>query len=153
MKNNINIVLIEPEIPQNTGNIGRTCVGLNAKLHLVGQLGFSMDEKSLKRAGLDYWEKVNWQQYSDWDDFYSSREPHHDLIFLSTHGEKSLWDLSVKPPVYLVFGSESRGLPPSMYKKYKEKLVRIPVPGEIRSLNLATAVGIAAFEVARKFSC
>ncbi|MCG3205561.1 MAG: tRNA (cytidine(34)-2'-O)-methyltransferase [Elusimicrobia bacterium] len=145
----LNIVLIEPEIPQNTGNIGRTCVGLDATLHLVGQLGFSLDEKDLKRAGLDYWPKLKLKRHDRWESFLASIEPTASLTFFSTHGTQSLWEVSFQFPCYLVFGSESRGFPPSFYERYKNSLVRIPTTGPIRSLNLSTAVGIAAFEAVR----
>ena len=146
----LHIVLIEPEIPQNTGNIGRTCVGLGAPLHLVGNLGFSLDEKELLRAGLDYWSRLNWRHYPNWDSFLSTVPKEAMLIFLSTKGAKKYWDPHYRAPTYLVFGSESRGLPPSFYKTYKERLLSIPHHSDIRSLNLATAVVIAAYEAARQ---
>jgi tRNA (cytidine/uridine-2'-O-)-methyltransferase len=146
----LNVVLVEPEIPQNAGNIGRTCLGLGARLHLVGKLGFSLDEKEVKRAGLDYWSKVDLLQHKAWEDFLETVPAGAQLAFLSSRGEKSFWDVSLKAPLYLVFGSESRGLPPSLYRRHDDALFRIPMTGEIRSLNLATAVGIAAYEAARR---
>ena len=146
----IHIVLIEPEIPQNTGNIGRTCLGLGAALHLVGKLGFSLEEKALKRAGLDYWSKLKLYRHRNWETFLSVLPDTAHLSFFSKHGTRSMWETPFAPPVYLVFGSESRGFPPSFYKTYKDRLIRIPIQDEIRSLNLSTAVGVAAFEVARQ---
>jgi len=146
----INIVLIEPEIPQNTGNIGRTCVGLGATLHLVGRLGFSLEDKTLQRAGLDYWPKLALERYADWENFLSSVPPGSDLSFFSTHGKKSLWQKKFGTRSYLVFGSESRGFPAAIYQTYESDLIRIPIGPGIRSLNLATAAGVAAFEAARQ---
>ncbi len=148
----MNIVLMEPEIPQNTGNIGRTCVGLKATLHLVGELGFSLNEKDLKRAGLDYWPKLKMERHKSWDEFLAHVPPEADLCFFSTHGTLSLWDRKFRPPLYLIFGSESRGFPPSFYRRYKDQLIKIPIQKDIRSLNLATAVGVAAYEAARQFA-
>ena len=148
----LHIVLIEPEIPQNTGNIGRTCVGLDAELHLIGPLGFSLEEKDLKRAGLDYWPKLKSHYYPKWKDFEKSIPMKANMVFFSTKGHKDFWNhgFVTSVPVFLIFGSESRGLPPSFYEKYKNKLLRIPHSNEIRSLNLATSVGIAAYEVFRQ---
>lgn len=145
----LNIVLINPEIPQNTGNVGRTCVGLGAKLHMVGKLGFSLDSKQLKRAGLDYWPKLNYELHSSWDSFLA-RTPRAQLAYFSTHGRQSIWNTTFHAPVYLIFGSESAGFPKSFYEDYSNQLIRIPVGPDIRSLNLATAVGVAAFEAARQ---
>jgi tRNA (cytidine/uridine-2'-O-)-methyltransferase len=145
----LNIVLVEPEIPQNTGNVGRTCVGLGATLHLVGRLGFSLDERALKRAGLDYWPKLNLAVHENWDSFLGSAASDH-FYFFSTKGKKPLWNVKMSAPAYLIFGKESSGFPPRFYSDYEDKLVRIPVLDTIRSLNLATAVGVAAFEAARQ---
>jgi len=141
---------VNPEIPQNTGNVGRTCVGLGAKLHLVGQLGFSLEAAALRRAGLDYWKKLSLSRAETWDDFLSQIEPNAQLTFFSTHGQHSLWGWTFEEPSYLIFGAESAGLPRSFYETYKDRLVRIPINKEIRSLNLATAVGVAAFEAVRQ---
>jgi tRNA (cytidine/uridine-2'-O-)-methyltransferase len=148
----INIVLVEPEIPQNTGNIGRTCVGLGAPLHLVGKLGFSLADKDLKRAGLDYWPKLSVTCYADWNTFIGTVPKEADLCFLSTKGTTLLWDraFSNSKPLYLIFGSESKGLPPELFKTYAGKFVRIPTNYDIRSLNLSTAAGVVAFEAARQ---
>jgi tRNA (cytidine/uridine-2'-O-)-methyltransferase len=152
MKQSIHIVLIEPEIPGNTGNIGRTCIGIGAVLHLVGKLGFSLADKDLKRAGLDYWHKINLKLHPTWEQFLSEVPSEESLCFFSTHGTSPYWNKEFKDPVYLVFGSESRGFPPPFYEKYKDRLLRIPVEGSIRSLNLSTAVGVAAFEAVRQLS-
>jgi tRNA (cytidine/uridine-2'-O-)-methyltransferase len=148
-KNTLNIVLVEPEIPQNTGNVGRTCVGLGATLHLVGQLGFSLDERALKRAGLDYWPKLKLRVHDSWESFLTCEKP-ENTYFFSTKGATSLWDTKISGPAYIIFGKESSGFPPKFYSQYASKLVRIPVLDTIRSLNLATAVGVAAFEAARQ---
>lgn len=147
---NVNIVLVNPEIPQNTGNIGRTCVGLGATLHLVGKLGFSLDDKNLKRAGLDYWPKLKLVLHADWPAFLSTVPKDADVALFSTKGKISFWDRRYRAPLYLVFGSESGGFPPSFYREHQDRLVRIPVSADIRSLNLSTAAGIAAFEAVRQ---
>lgn len=149
-KPELHLVLIEPEIPPNTGNVGRTCVGLGATLHLVGKLGFSLEDKNLKRAGLDYWPKLNFRVHADWPSFEKLIPAHADVNFFSTHGQKSFWEKKYFSPCYLIFGSESRGFPSAFYERYKEKLIRIPVSGDIRSLNLSVAAGVAAFEASRQ---
>jgi tRNA (cytidine/uridine-2'-O-)-methyltransferase len=146
----LHVVLIEPEIPGNTGNIGRTCVGLGVPLHIVGKIGFKLDDAHLKRAGLDYWPKLQLKMYADWDTFLASLPAAARLYFLSTKGSTSVWDVKFASPAYVIFGSESRGFPPSFYQTYREQLVRIPIKADIRSLNLATAAGVVAFEVARQ---
>jgi len=146
----IHIVLVEPEIPQNTGNIGRTCVGLGARLHLVGDLGFSLDQRELKRAGLDYWPSLDWRRNKSWESILSTLPSDSDLSFFSTKGQVSFWDKKYTSPSFLIFGSESRGFPAGFYREYKNLLVRIPTGPGIRSLNLATAAGVASFEAARQ---
>jgi len=148
--NALNVVLLEPEIPQNAGNVGRTCVALGARLHLVGRLGFSLDERDLKRAGLDYWQHLQLSVHDNWETFLGTLPEGAAMTLLSSRGERTFWDAPVGDPLYLVFGSESRGLPPSFYDRYRHKLARIPQNGEVRSLNLATAVGIAAYDAARR---
>lgn len=145
----LQIVLVNPEIPQNTGNVGRTCVGLGIPLHLVGQLGFSLDDRHLKRAGLDYWPKLKLNLHADWTAFSRALPDGADLAFFSTRGAVPLWSRPFHAPCFLVFGSESRGFPPAFYDEFAARLVRIPVGPEIRSLNLATAAGVAAFHAAR----
>ena len=147
----LNVVLIEPEIPWNTGNIGRTCLGAGAKLHLVGRLGFHLDDQQVQRAGLDYWEKVDPVRHSTWEKFLESLPPNAPLFFLSTKGQKAYWDAVFPEGSYLVFGKETAGFPPHFYDLYKERLYKIPQQEEdIRSLNLSTAVGIVLFEAVRQ---
>jgi tRNA (cytidine/uridine-2'-O-)-methyltransferase len=145
------IVLIEPEIPWNTGNIGRTCLGAGAELHLVGRLGFHLDNQEVQRAGLDYWEKVKLHRHESWEKFLESLPPKPSLFFLSTKGKKNLWDASFSDGAYLIFGKETAGFPKKFYEIYEDQLYRIPQNEEgIRSLNLSTAVGIALFEALRQ---
>ncbi len=145
------VVLIEPEIPWNTGNIGRTCLGAGANLHLVGRLGFHLDNKQVQRAGLDYWEKVKLYRHDTWEGFLESLPAKSELFFFSTKGKQAYWDIEYPKGSYLVFGKETAGFPKKFYEVYKEKLYRIPQQGEdIRSLNLSTAVGIVLFEALRQ---
>lgn len=148
----LHIVLVEPEIPQNAGNVGRTCLAIGARLHLVGRLGFSLDEKNLRRAGLDYWANVDLAVHPDWDSFIAGVPAGAQLAFLSSRGNRDFWDVPLAPPTYLVFGSESRGLPPSFYQRHDDALFRLPMTGAVRSLNLATAAGIAAYDAARRLN-
>lgn len=146
----INIVLMEPEIPHNTGAIGRICVGLDARLHLVQPLGFSLREEALRRSGLDYWQHVDMVLHTCWEAFLEAEKP-GQLIFTSTKGSKDIYDCPFQPGVYLVFGSEHRGFPAEFYENYKDRLYRIPMPGKnARSINLANAVSIAAYEAYRQ---
>ena len=145
------IVLVAPEIPQNTGTIGRLAVSTDAVLHLVDPLGFSLEDKYLKRAGLDYWRFLDLRRHPDWEDFLGTLEKDARLFFFSTHGEKSYFDETYRPGDYLVFGKESAGLPREFYKRYRELLRVIPMPGEhSRSLNLANAVSIVLYEALRQ---
>ena len=152
----LNIVLVQPEIPHNTGAIGRLCVGLGARLHLVRPLGFNLSEKRIQRAGLDYWEHLDMSVHDSWQGLLNdtgARNPAdgRGLFFLSTRGEKSLYDCVFSGDVFLVFGSESRGLPGEIYSEYRDALFKIPMPGEhARSINLANAVAIAAYEAYRQ---
>ena len=147
-----NIVLIEPEIPPNTGNIGRLCLATGSTLHLVGPLGFSLDYKSLRRAGLDYWPELNVQR---WDDFESLRvdfeekSPAASFYFLTTKTEQAYWLAEFAEGDCLVFGSETRGLPESLLQKNKSQCLTIPQTAG-RSLNLATSVGIVLYEGVRQ---
>ena len=146
-----NVVLIEPEIPWNTGNIGRTCLGAGAELHLVGRLGFHLDDQQVQRAGLDYWEKVELQRHESWEAFLGSLPPHVELFFFSTKGKKSFWDAHYPPGAYLIFGKETAGFPKKFYETYKDKLYRIHQADEsIRSLNLSTSAGIVIYEALRQ---
>ena len=144
------VVLVSPEIPHNTGAIGRLCVGLGIPLHLVRPLGFKLTEKAIARAGLDYWPLLEVHVHDSWDDYLAEVRPRR-MLFLSTHGEASLYDCEFAPGDALVFGSESAGLPKEFYDRYRESLFRIPMPGEhARSINLANAVSIAAYECFRQ---
>ena len=146
------IVLLRPEIPHNTGAIGRLAVGLGVKLHLIRPLGFHLDDESVKRAGLDYWEFLDYEVHDTWEDYLAKAKPQR-FFFLSTHGEKSLYDLSFGDGDALVFGNESSGLPKDFYARYRELLFKIPMPGEhARSINLANAVSIAAYECYRQLA-
>ena len=146
----INIVLVEPEIPQNTGNIARTCSATGAALHLVYPMGFVIDDRKLKRAGLDYWRHLDCRIHDSWDDYLSLAAPKR-FFMLSTKGGKPLYDVRFEPGDALVFGNESSGLPEDFYGRYRDRLCRIPMPGEhARSINLANAVSIAAYECYRQ---
>lgn len=141
-----NIVLYEPEIPNNTGNIGRTCVGLWSKLHLVGKLGFSMDDKHLKRAGLDYWPHLEFQYHKTWEDFLKTVPDASRLLFFETGGQQTLFDCQFKQGDYLIFGRETSGIPSEIIEKYKNQVFEIPFLGKIRSFNLANTVAMVACE-------
>ena len=145
------IVLVAPEIPQNTGTIGRLAVSTDAVLHLIDPLGFSLEDKYLKRAGLDYWRFLDLHRYRDWEEFLGALEEGARLLFFSTHGEKSYFDERYLPGDYLVFGRESAGLPEEFCTRYCDSLRVIPMPGEhSRSLNLANAVSIVLYEALRQ---
>lgn len=147
----VNIVLVEPEIPQNTGNIARTCACTGSALHLVKPFGFEISDRTLKRAGLDYWDKVKIYYYDGLDDFLSKH--HNDrLFFLTTKAEKSIYDAEYPDNCYLVFGKETKGLPESLIYTNYDKAVRIPMIGALRSLNLANSVAIALYEALRQHS-
>ena len=144
------IVLLRPEIPHNTGAIGRLAVGLGVKLNLVRPLGFRLDSESIRRAGLDYWEHLDVAVHDTWDDYLAAERPQR-FFFLSTHGERLLYDLKFAEGDALCFGNESSGLPKDFYARYRELLFRIPMPGpHARSINLANAVSIAAYECYRQ---
>ena len=152
MKAGFSIVLVRPEIPHNTGAIGRLCVGLDARLHLIRPLGFRLDDRSIVRAGLDYWPHLDLRIHDTWEEYLASERPRR-LVFLSTHGEASLYSCSFEPGDALVFGNESSGLPKDFYARYRNALFRIPMPGEhARSINLANAVSIAAYECHRQLA-
>jgi len=148
--NKFSIVLLRPEIPHNTGAIGRLAVGLGVRLNLVRPLGFHLDEESVRRAGLDYWEHLDLRVHDTWEAYLESEKPRR-FFFLSTHGERSLYDLTFEEGDALVFGNESSGLPKDFYTRYRDRLYRIPMPGEhARSINLANAVSISAYECYRQ---
>lgn len=145
----LNIVLVEPEIPGNTGNISRTCAILGAHLHLIEPLGFSIDEKHLKRAGLDYWDKLKLTVYPDLDAFYA-QNPGGDFYYFSTKASRTYTQVRYQEQSYLIFGKETKGLPEEIVYGNLERAVRIPMREGLRSLNLANSVAIAAYEAARQ---
>mgnify|MGYP000969601444 CR=1 FL=1 len=145
----INIVLVEPEIPQNTGNIARTCAAAGASLHLVGPLGFSIEDRYLKRAGLDYWDQVDLTYYNDIDEFFKA---HRGAVFFysSTKSEKLYSEVSYPDHCFILFGKETKGLPEPLLAANYESCVRIPMLENIRSLNLSNSVAIVLYEVLRQ---
>jgi tRNA (cytidine/uridine-2'-O-)-methyltransferase len=146
----LQIVLVEPEIPPNTGNIGRLCLGAGAVLHLIEPLGFDLDDKALKRAGLDYWDLVKVQRWKNWDAFQASLDTQARLFFLTTKSSRVYWDIPFEEGDYLVFGRETRGLPESLLNAHPDQCLTIPMEPETRSLNLATSVGIVLYEALRQ---
>lgn len=147
----INIVLFEPEIPPNTGNIARTCAVTGVKLHLVEPLGFSIDEKAVRRAGLDYWDQVDLEVHSSFDDFLSHYGD-KPLYFCSTKGEKLYSEIVYEDECFFIFGRESSGLPASFYERFKERLIKIPLRDteHARSLNLSNAAAVIIYEALRQ---
>lgn len=145
-----NIVLVAPEIPQNTGNIGRIACCSNCRLHLVKPIAFSFDDKYLKRAGMDYWKHVDCLIHESWEAFLEKVD--NPLYFYSTKSSASYWDCPMEPGSYLVFGSEGHGLPEHLHKAFADRFYTIPMPGNFnRSLNLANSVGIVVYEGLRRF--
>lgn len=149
----INIVLHEPEIPQNTGNIARTCAATGASLHIIRPMGFEIDDKKLKRAGLDYWDKLDITYYDNYEDFLSKNpEATEKTYYFTTKAPKAYTDITEYPNnVYIMFGKETKGLPENILYKNKEYCVRIPMRDTIRSLNLSNSVAIAVFEILRQW--
>ena len=145
----LHIVLVQPEIPQNAGNIGRTCVALGAKLWLVRPLGFRMDERHLRRAGLDYWQHLEWEAVDDWAALRQRLPEPEPWLFTKT-AERLYTTATFRPGDVLVFGSETQGLPPSLLQSAANRCLRIPMRPEARSLNLACSVAIAAYEARRQ---
>ena len=145
----LNIVLYEPEIPANTGNIGRTCVAAGARLHLIEPLGFSINDKMVKRAGLDYWDKLDVTVYDDFNDF-CERNPGAKIYMATTKAKKIYSEASYEPDCYIMFGKESAGIPEEILVEHPEECVRIPMIGETRSLNLSNSVAIVLYEALRQ---
>ena len=146
----LHLVLVEPEIPQNTGNIARTCAIIGAKLHLVHPLAFSIDEKSVRRSGLDYWDKLAIEEHKSFDAFLEKYKPEENNMFFATTKGKQIYsdvDYSGMDEVFLLFGKETKGLPVPVLIKYIDKTIRIPMRETLRSLNLSNSVAIAAYEV------
>ena len=149
---NLNIVLVEPEIPQNTGNIARTCAAIGAKLHLVHPLGFSISERAVKRAGLDYWDKLEIEEHISFNEFLIKYKPEENNMFFVTTKGKHVYsepEYESMDEVFLLFGKETKGLPEDILQKYIDKTVRIPMRETLRSLNLSNSVSIVAYEVFR----
>ena len=145
----LNIVLYEPEIPANTGNIGRTCVATGTRLHLIEPLGFHLDEKSIKRAGMDYWSELDVTTYVNWDDF-CEKNPGAKIYMATTKGRHVYTEVSYEPDCYIMFGKESAGIPEEILKANPDTCVRIPMIGETRSLNLSNSVAIVLYEALRQ---
>ena len=145
----LNVVLFHPEIPQNTGNIMRTCVGVGAKLHLIKPLGFSLDEKHLRRSAVDYYEFIEYEVYENYDDFIR-QNANCELFFFSAHGKNSYAEIDYPDNAFLVFGRESVGLPKELIEENYERSVRIPMRKTLRCLNLSNSVAIAVYEVLRQ---
>ena len=146
----LNIVLIEPEIPNNTGNIGRLALASGSNLHLVKPFGFEIDDTRLKRAGLDYWKHLNVIYYENINDFFYKNKD-ENMVFLSSHGKQNHWDISFEDNLFLIFGKESVGLSKSIIEEHSDKLFKIPLFSEhVRSLNLANAVSIVVYEGLKK---
>jgi len=149
----IHVVLVQPEIHWNTGNAGRTCLATGATLHLVRPLGFSLDEREVKRAGLDYWEHVDRHVWESWAEFEAALTTLGEPFFFSTRATRMLWDapLGASKDVVLVFGRETGGLPPDIHERYRDRFVGMPIHSpHVRSLNLSTSVAVAVYEVLRQ---
>lgn len=145
----MNIVLYEPEMPANTGNIGRTCVATDTRLHLIEPLGFKLNEKQLKRAGLDYWDKLDVQVYSDFQDFLT-KNPGARIYMATTKAPNVYTEVQYDPNCYIMFGPESRGIPEEILVDHQETCIRIPMWGDIRSLNLSNSVAVILYEALRQ---
>ena len=145
----LNIVLYEPEIPANTGNIGRTCVATGTRLHLIEPLGFHLDEKAIKRAGMDYWSELDVTTYVNWEDF-CEKNPGAKIYMATTKGRHVYTEVSYEPDCYIMFGKESAGIPEELLVENQENTIRIPMFGEIRSLNLGNSVAIVLYEALRQ---
>lgn len=145
----LNIVLLEPEIPANTGNIGRTCVATGCRLHLIEPLGFRINEKELKRAGMDYWKDLDVTTYVNFEDFLE-KNPGAKIYMATTKGKHVYSDVSYEPDCFIMFGKESAGIPEEILVKNEERAIRIPMVGEIRSLNLSNSVAIVLYEALRQ---
>lgn len=148
---NLNIVLVEPQIPQNTGNISRTAAVTGARLHLIGPLGFEISDRQLKRAGLDYWSELDVSSYGSLEDFFSKQDKDCENFFFSTKGKNTHSDANFPDNAYLFFGREDKGLPEALLARNMERTLRIPMRSELRSLNLSNSVAIAVYEVLRQW--
>ena len=149
----LNVVLVEPEIPQNTGNIARTCAAIGAKLHLVYPLGFSISEKQVKRAGLDYWDKLDIEEHVNFKGFLEKYKPEDNNVFFVTTKGKHVYSepkFGDMEEIFILFGKETKGLPEDILKKYIDKTIRIPMREGLRSLNLSNSVAIVAYDICRQ---
>lgn len=147
----VHVALYQPEIPANAGSIGRTCLALSAKLWLVRPLGFRMDDRSLRRAGLDYWERLAWQAVDDWEEL-AARLPVDRFWYFTRHGERPYTEAAFAKGDVLLFGSESQGLPESVRRAAGDRALRIPTSDAVRSLNLSNAVAVAGYEALRQWT-
>ena len=147
----LNIVLVEPEIPQNCGNIARTCAATGCRLHLIRPLGFDISDKAVKRAGLDYWHMVDVRDYENLDDFFAKNDV-RQMWCLSTKAPRSYVEATYEENCYLFFGKETKGLPETFLEEHRDSCVRIPMRSEARSLNLSNAVAVTVFEALRQLS-
>lgn len=145
----LNIVLFEPEIPANTGNIGRTCVATNTKLHLIEPLGFRLNEKEIKRAGMDYWKDLDVTTYINYEEFLE-KNPNAKIYMATTKAVNNYTDVAYEPDCYIMFGKESAGIPEEILVRHKEQSIRIPMVGDIRSLNLGNSVAVVLYEALRQ---
>ena len=145
----LNVVLFEPEIPANTGNIGRTCVATDTRLHLIEPLGFRLNEKEIKRAGMDYWEHLDVTRYINFEDFLA-RNKEAKLYMASTKAQNGYTEVAYEEDCYIMFGKESAGIPEEILKDYKDTSIRIPMRSEIRSLNLGNSVAVVLYEALRQ---
>lgn len=146
----LHVVLYQPDIPQNTGNIGRTCVAVGAKLWLIRPLGFQLDERHLRRAGMDYWEHLDWEAVESWSDV-RRRLPEARVWCVENPASRLLWQADFTPGDILLFGSETRGLPAAILEEFRSTTVQLPMRPAVRSLNLASTVNTAVYEAVRQF--
>jgi tRNA (cytidine/uridine-2'-O-)-methyltransferase len=147
----MHIVLVEPEIPPNTGNIARLCAATRTKLHLIEPFGFKLDDKQLKRAGMDYWEQVEWRRWPNWSEFQASLPPEARRWFIESHGPRLYTEAQFGPEDYLIFGRETAGLPQGLIETHPDRWLRIPMLNpESRSLNLSNCAAIVLFEALRQ---
>lgn len=146
---NLNIVLYEPEIPANTGNIGRTCVATGTRLHLIEPLGFQLTEKAIRRAGMDYWKDLDVTTYVNYEDFLQ-KNPGAKIYMATTKAKHVYTEVSYEPDCYIMFGKESAGIPEEILVKNPEECIRIPMIGDIRSLNLSNSAAIVLYEALRQ---
>lgn len=149
MEPNFHVVLLTPQIPNNTGNIGRLCVGMGCKLHLIKPLGFEISDTRVKRAGLDYWPNLDWALHEDFDSFLQTVDRPKRMFFFTAHTQQSYYEVAFQPGDWLIFGREADGLPPEILAQYQAQCLTIPVLGEVRSFNLANAVAMALSQALR----